>query len=104
MFSFKTKKTSTPGFINLNSSEKIVPILVEKMPPFGNKKFADKWSLYSDIVYEENLPVCDGQDKYMWSDASINEYVKKMIMEHDKELKQFDVKVSMSSPQSDLEY
>ncbi|KAI5451576.1 hypothetical protein NCC49_001561 [Naganishia albida] len=80
MFSFKTMKLSMLGRINLDSQEIIVPRIVREKPRFGRKMSADKSSLFSDALYQENLPLdCVGQDRHIWSDASIDHYVMTMI-------------------------
>jgi hypothetical protein len=97
MFSFKLKKISLRGRIDLNSPEDIVPTIVAKMPAFGRKKSTDKSSLFSDAIYEENLPFCDGRERHTVSDAYINYYVKSMIHDYRAlgHLDDFEFEVSM---------
>lgn len=97
MFSFKTMKLSMLGRINLDSQETIVPRIVREKPRFGRKMSADKSSLFSDAIYQENLPLdCDGQDRHIWSDASIDHYVMTMIRDCGiaGELEHFVIEVS----------
>lgn len=95
MFSFKSKKTTMPGCINLNSRERIVPVIVDKLPSFGTKKTADDQSLFTDALYGENLPIRDGQDKHVWSDSAMNDLVKDLISHclEEGKLSEFEIKV-----------